>query len=114
ALIQSQLAYLAPYERFIGIAFVEALRPTSKLGLFSHKAQALRHRYIGFVQELVEESLARNKRAVRVNWWLPDAFWIYYLGALLFGLHDAWPRKQNTLAFLDSTLRVGVALVERT
>lgn len=114
ALIQSQLAYLAPYERFIGIAFVEALRPTSKLGLFSHKAQALRHRYVGFVQELVEESLARNKRTVRVSWWLPDAFWIYYLGALLFWLHDASPRKQNTLAFLDSTLRVGVALVERT
>src|SRR5262245_18076304 len=41
ALIQAQLEYLAPYERFIGAAFVEALRPTSKLGLFSHKAQAL-------------------------------------------------------------------------
>lgn len=74
----------------------------------------MRHRYIGFVEELFEESLAKNKRGIRVSWWLPDAFWIYYLGALLFWLHDSSPRKQNTLAFLDSTLRVGVALVKRT
>ena len=112
ALIQSQFTYLAPYERFIGAALVEALRPGSKLGFLSHKAQALRHRYIGFVQELVEESMAGRKRIVPVSWWLPDAFWIYYVGALLFWLHDSSPRKQNTLAFLDSTLRIGVALVD--
>ena len=114
ALIQSQLEYLAPYERFIGTAFVEALRPTSKLGAFSHKAQALRHRYMSFVQELFEESLPKRKHHVQLSWWLPDAFWIYYLGALLFWLLDSSPRKQNTLAFLDGTLRAGIALVERT
>jgi AcrR family transcriptional regulator len=114
ALIQSQLAYLAPYEKFIGTAFVEALRPASKLGFFSHKAQALRHRYIGFVQELIEESFARKKGVVPVTWWAPDAFWIYYLGALLFWLHDSSPRKQNTLAFLDRTLKIGVAVIKRT
>ena len=112
ALIQSQFAYLAPYQRFIGAALVEALRPGSRLGFLSHKAQALRHRYVGFVQELVEESLASRRRIVPVSWWLPDAFWIYYVGALLFWLHDSSPRKQNTLAFLDSTLRIGVALVD--
>src|SRR6185503_10679214 len=31
ALIQSQIGYLAPYERFIGAAFVQALRPSSAL-----------------------------------------------------------------------------------
>jgi len=114
ALIQAQLDYLAPYERFIGAAFVEALRPASILGIFSHKAQALRLRYVSFVQELFEDSLPKRKHRAQVNWWLPDAFWIYYIGALLFWLHDSSPRKQNTLAFLDSTLRAGIALVERT
>jgi AcrR family transcriptional regulator len=112
ALVQSQLEYLAPHERFIGAAFIEALKPTSKLGLFSHKAQALRHRYVGFVQELVEESLPK-KTLVPISWWAPDAFWIYYLGALLFWLHDSSPRKQKTLAFLDQTLKIGVAIVKR-
>jgi hypothetical protein len=114
ALIQSQLSYLAPYERFIGTAFVEALRPASKLGFFSHKAQALRHRYVGFVQELFDEAFPKKKGIVPVTWWAPDAFWIYYLGALLFWLHDSSPRKQNTLAFLDRTLKIGVAVVKRT
>ncbi len=114
ALIQSQLAYLAPYEKFIGTAFVEALRPASKLGFFSHKAQALRHRYVAFVQDLFDDAFPKKKGIVPVTWWAPDAFWIYYLGALLFWLHDESPRKQNTLAFLDRTLKIGVAVVKRT
>jgi len=114
ALINSQLEYLAPYERFIGAALIEALKPASAFGLFSHKAQALRHRYVGFVQELFEDAFPKRKAPVPISWWAPDAFWIYYLGALLFWLHDTSPRKQHTLAFLDRTLKIGVAVVKRT
>lgn len=112
ALVQSQLEYIAPYERFIGAALMEALKPSSKLGFFSHKALALRHRYVGFVQELFEESLPK-KGGIPVSLWAPEAFWIYYVGTLLFWLHDSSPRKQNTLAFLDRTLKIGVAVVRR-
>src|SRR5262245_34341093 len=45
ALIQTQLELLAPHERFIGAAFVEALKPGSKLGVFSPAAQAMQYRY---------------------------------------------------------------------
>src|SRR5918996_4632985 len=55
-LVHSQLEYLAPYERFIGAALIHALNPASHLGAFSHRAQQLRHRYLAFVTELVEES----------------------------------------------------------
>ena len=112
ALIQSQLAYLAPYEHFIGTALVEALKPASKLGIFSHQAQALRHRYVAFVQELFEDSFP-SKSPLVINWWLPEAFWLYYLLSLLFWLHDTSPKKQHTLAFLDNTLRMGVTLLQR-
>lgn len=112
ALIQSQLEYLAPYEKFIGAALVEALKPASALGPFSHKSLALHHRYVGFVQELFEESLPK-KTLVPISWWAPNAFWIYYLGALLYWLHDTSPRKQNTLAFLDRSLKIGVAIVRK-
>jgi len=112
ALVQSQLEYLEPYERFIGAAFVEALKPASKLGMFSHRAQALRHRYIAFVQELFEEAFPR-KQVSHISWWAPDAFWVYYVGALLFWLQDKSPHKQHTLAFLDRTLKVGVNLLVR-
>src|SRR5687767_10807352 len=112
ALVHSQLEYLAPHERFIGAAFIQALKPASPLGPFSHRAQELRHRYVGFVQELVEESLPKQKHGF-MSWMAPEAFWIYYLGALLYWLNDSSPGKQNTLAFLDRSLSIGVSLLKR-
>lgn len=112
ALIQRQLELLLPYERFIGNAFLEALKPASKLGIFSHRAAALRHRYLAFVQTLVEESLPK-KTVVPLQWWVPDAFWLFYMVVLLFWLSDASPRKQNTLGFLDRSLQIGVGMLRR-
>src|SRR5437773_7897899 len=108
-LVHSQLEFLAPYERFIGAAFIHALKPASALGIFSHRAQELRHRYVGFVQELFEQSLPKHP----LTWVAPDAFWIYYLGVLLYWLHDSSPGKQNTLAFLDRSLRICISLLKQ-
>ncbi len=112
ALVHSQLEFLAPYERFIGAAFIHALKPASPLGIFSHRAQELRHRYVGFVQELMEESLP-GQRQNPLAFLAPEVFWIYYLGALLYWLHDSSPGKQNTLAFLDRSLSIGVSVLKQ-
>lgn len=109
ALIHSQIEFLAPYEGFIGAAFVRALRPSSKLAL-SPRALELRARYLDFVQDLIEESLPK-RRARQLSWIAPQAFWIYYLGVLLYWLHDGTPGKQNTLAFLDRSLRLGTTFL---
>jgi AcrR family transcriptional regulator len=111
ALVHGQLEFLAPYERFIGAAFIQALKPASPLGPFSHRAQELRHRYVGFVQELFEESLPKRGQSL-LSWMAPEAFWIYYLGVLLYWLHDASPGKQNTLAFLDRSLSIAVSALK--
>ncbi len=111
ALVQTQIEYLAPYEKFIGAAFVQALRPSSKL-TFSLQALALRARYVAFVEQLIEESLpdgASNAMA----WVAPQAFWIFYLGVLLYWLHDSSPGKQDTLAFLDRSLHLGVGMMRK-
>ena len=112
ALVQAQLEYLAPYEKFIGAAFVEALKPRSPLGPFGHRANELRHRYLGFVQELFEESSGRKGPPSTLAWIGPHAFWVFYLGALLFWLQDESPRKEHTLAFLDRSLSVGVSVFQ--
>jgi AcrR family transcriptional regulator len=111
-LVHSQLEFLAPYERFIGASFIHALKPASPLGIFSHRAQELRHRYVGFVQELLDESLPKNQYSP-LSFLAPEVFWIYYLGALLYWLHDSSPGKQNTLAFLDRSLAIGVSLLKQ-
>src|SRR2546421_6318368 len=112
ALLHSQLEFLAPYERFIGAAFIHALKPASPLGIFSHRAQELRHRYVGFVQELIDESLPKHRHSP-LTFLAPEVFWIYYLGALLYWLHDSSPGKQHTLAFLDRSLSIGVSVLKQ-
>lgn len=111
-LVHSQLEFLAPYERFIGAALLHALKPSSPLGPFGHRAQELRHRYLGFVEELIAESIPKQ-RSNALTWMAPDLFWIYYLGALLYWLYDLSEGKQNTLAFLDRSLNVGVSMLKR-
>src|SRR3954468_880579 len=77
ALVQAQIDFLAPHERFIGAALVSALRPASTLA-HGVRADALRERYLAFVDELVGESFAPGRRPL-VSWFAPHAFWIYYL-----------------------------------
>lgn len=111
ALVQYQLEFLAPYERFIGAAFVHALRPTSKLG-FSAQALDLRNRYLAFVEELIDESLVSTGGTL-FSWFAPLTFWVFYLALLLYWLNDGSAGKQNTLALLDRSLRAGVAILRK-
>ena len=99
ALIEAQLEFLAPYEKFIGAAFVHALRPTSKIA-FSMQALDLRNRYIAFVQELLQESRSVPSGSV-LTWAAPSVFWIYYVGILLYWLNDRSEGNEATWAFLD-------------
>jgi AcrR family transcriptional regulator len=110
ALLEAQFEYLAPYESFIGAAFLRALRPASKLG-FSVDAMALRGRYLAFVQELIDDALPIRHRAWHVSMFGPHAFWIFYVGVLLFWLGDSSPGKEATLAFVDRALRAGAAIL---
>ena len=111
ALVEAQLEFLAPHEKFIGAAFVHALRPTSKIA-FSMQALDLRNRYIAFVHELIQESESVPPGSL-LTWAAPSAFWIYYLGVLLYWLNDGSSGKQHTLALLDRSLKLGVAMLRK-
>src|SRR6476661_8703957 len=111
ALVHAQLEYLAPYENFIGAAMIHALKPSSPLGPFSHRAMELRHRYLRFVEELIEESIPKKQNAL--GFLAPEVFWIYYMGALLYWLYDTSEGKQHTLAFLDRSLSMGAAMLRQ-
>jgi AcrR family transcriptional regulator len=112
ALVQSQMEYLAPYERFIGEAFVQALRPASVLAAGA-RSWALRRRYLAFVEELIDEALP-DRRPGAVSWLAPQAFWVFYIALLLYWLSDGSRGKESTLAFLDRSLRIGVAVLRES
>lgn len=112
ALVQSQLEFLAPYERFIGSSLVEALKPGSSLGPFSARMQDLHHQYLAFVEELMLDSIPPRRRKA-LGWFAPQAFWIFYLVVLLYWLNDTSKDKQSTMAFLDRSLKLGAAVFAR-
>jgi AcrR family transcriptional regulator len=112
ALVQYQFDYLAPYESFIGSALVHALKPGSRLGPFDPRHRELTRRYLDFVQDLIIESQPKTGAGL-APWFAPHAFWVFYLGALLYWLHDPSPGKQSTMAFLDRSLKLGVAILYR-
>jgi AcrR family transcriptional regulator len=109
-LIQSQLEFLAPYERFVGAMVIHALRPASKLGPLSTSTQILNLRYIEFVEQLIEQSPPKRHSPL-VRLWGPRVLWLFYLGILMYWLHDTSEHKADTLAMLDRSLRLGVPLV---
>ena len=112
ALIEAQLEYLAPYERFIGAAVVQAITPGSRLGPANIKAHGAWVRYLGYVQDLVDEAV-QKKEIHPVGWWATQAYWVYYMTVVLFWLHDQSPGKQHTLAFLDRSLKTAIAMLRR-
>jgi AcrR family transcriptional regulator len=112
ALVQHQLDYLAPYESFIGSALVSALKPGSRLGPFDPRHRELTRRYLDFVQDLIVDSQPKHGGGL-APWFAPQAFWVFYLGAILYWLHDSSPGKQSTMAFLDRSLKLGVAILHR-
>lgn len=111
-LIQRQLEYLAPYERFMGAVLVQALKPASKLSPFSLESQELQVRYLMFVQSLFDEASGKGEIGP-MGWWAPQVFWAYYMGVLLYWLNDSSPDKENTLAFLDRSLKIGAAVLKK-
>lgn len=110
-LIHRQLEYLAPYQSFIGAAFLHSLRPASKLAT-SARAFSLRQRYMAFVEELLLESIP-NGHLNLYSWIVPQLFHLYYVGILLFWLNDTSPGKQTTLAVLDRSIAMGARMLRQ-
>jgi hypothetical protein len=71
----------------------------------------MRTKYLDFVQELIQASRRKGEPS-SLDWWAAQAFWVYYIGILLYWLNDSSPGKQHTLAFLDRSLAVGTAILK--
>lgn len=110
AVIQKQLEYLTPYRGFLGEILFQALRPASSLHPLSLESQRLNLDYLEFIRRIFETS-PETSRASMLGALAPQVFLIYYLGVLLFWLHDDSPGQEATLAFLDRSLKIGLSVL---
>ncbi len=112
AIIHRQLEYVAPYEDFIGAVFFRSLQPRSKLSPLSLESQELRLKYLRFVRGILEQA-EEEKEIQRVGDLGAYAVGLFYIGIVMHWLHDSSRRKQQTVALLDRSLKLGMRVLEK-
>ncbi|PWU15127.1 MAG: hypothetical protein C5B50_15880 [Verrucomicrobia bacterium] len=112
SVIQRQLDYITPYEAFIGEVVFRSLQPRSKLNPLSLESQERWIGYLRFIRGILEAAEKRGE--------IPElgdlgayAFAAYYMGIVTYWLHDNSRGKQKTLALLDRSLAMALAILRK-
>lgn len=111
ALIHHHLESIEPYEDFILAVCIRALQPRSKLNPLSLDAAERNIKYLRFFQEILHEAEKKGE-IPPVGHMGPHAVAMFYVGIMIYWLHDASPGKQRTLAFLDRSLQLGTTIIK--
>ena len=106
AIIQHMLERFEPYEEFIGAVYMQALNPTSKLSPFNIESQERHLRYLRFIREILLEAEADGEVPPFGDFGA-YAFGLFQLAILTHWLRDPSPGKEQTLALLDRSLKMG-------
>jgi AcrR family transcriptional regulator len=106
AIIQHMLERFEPYEEFIGAVYMRALNPTSKLSPFNLDSQERNLRYLRFIRGILLEAEA-DEEIPPFGDFGAYAFGLFQLAILTHWLRDQSPGKEETLALLDRSLKMG-------
>jgi len=106
AVIQHMLERFEPYEEFIGAVYMRALSPNSKLSPLRLESQERHLRYLRFIREVFLEAEADGE-IPPVGDFGAYAFGLFQLAILTHWLRDPSPGKEQTLALLDRSLKLG-------
>jgi len=112
AIIHRHLERISPYEDFIGAVYLRALQPVSRLNPLSLETQELNLRYLRFIQEVLREAV-EDEEIPKLGDFGPYAFGLFHLATISYWLQDVSPAKENTLALLDRSLKVGNSILRR-
>jgi AcrR family transcriptional regulator len=86
AVMEAWLDLMDPYREFAGAFFKNAAEPTSPLSPFSAESAPARNASIGLWRDVVEGSDTKVAKALRKE--LPELLWLYFMGIVLFWVHD--------------------------
>lgn len=112
AIINRHLERITPYEDFIGAVYLRALQPVSRLNPLSLGAHELNVRYLRFIQEVLREAEEEGE-IPKVGDFGAYAFGLFHLAIITYWLQDISPGKENTLALLDRSLKVGNSILRK-
>ena len=84
--IEAWLDAMEPFRAFAGTFFQNAADPNSPLSPFSPESATARELSIDLWRKVVEGSDARITKALKPQ--LPELLWLYFMGIVLYWVHD--------------------------
>ena len=91
---EAWLETMEPYRQFAGKFFKNAAEPTSPLSPFSPESTSARTAAIALWGEVLRGSDARLPKKLAND--LPELLWLYFMGVVLFWVHDPTPGGSAT------------------
>jgi AcrR family transcriptional regulator len=108
SLIWTELASLREYRKFLPAAAETIFSPLRRLTPGS-PGESLRNNHL----EAVERVIARHDTALRLSAVALQLYWTLYLGVFAHWAIDDSPHQEDTLAILDQSLKLFVALLNQ-
>jgi AcrR family transcriptional regulator len=105
------LDLMEPYRAFAGTFFKNAAEPTSPLSPFSAESAPARDASIALWRDVVLGSDTKLTKALRQE--LPELLWLYFMGIVLFWVHDSSESAARTRLLVRRTVPMvvrGIAL----
>ena len=92
--IEVWIEVMAPYRAFAGTFFKNAAEPTSPLSPFSPESGPAREAAIDLWRQVLEGSDQKVPKALRAQ--LPELLWLYFMGLVLYWVHDPTETSART------------------
>lgn len=109
---EAWLFVMEPYRPFAGKFFKNAAEPTSPLSPFSPESSPARAAAVALWEEVVAGSDARIPKRIRPE--LPELLWLYFMGIVLFWVHDPTADVSATRSVLRRTAPLAVRAIALT
>jgi AcrR family transcriptional regulator len=84
--IHAWIDVMSPYRAFAGSFFKNAADPTSALSPFSPESAPARNASIDMWRSVIDTSDTKVAKALRAE--LPELAWLFFMGVVLFWVHD--------------------------
>jgi AcrR family transcriptional regulator len=108
--LKTAVLTIEPYHRFAGVLFKTAADPVSPLNPFSPESYEARRQSIIVFDEVVEGSNSRMPKDLRAE--IGYLLWLYYMGIVLFWIHDESVGRTRTYRLVDRTGEIVVRLIK--
>lgn len=100
--VEAHMRVAAPYHSISRALFAVAADPEQSISPFSKESKNLRDRHITLFQEVLDgstTSLTGFSKKFRSR--LPELFWLYKMGIILYWVHDRSPKQEKTFRLID-------------